>query len=200
MTQTASSAQFAQDKPEPNRKELRQQMLRLRRETALEQRQQWDALIGQALLAWGGQNRPASLAVYWPIQAEPDLRAVYPALSALGIQLCLPWVQAAGSPLKFLAWQQGDAMLQDQYGIPLPAQRSRLIEPAALLIPCVAFSPQAYRLGYGGGFYDRSLPLLAQAKTIGIAYQQAQQAFAAEAHDIPLQTILTEAGWLTPAA
>ena len=200
MTQTASSAHNAQQKPAPERAGLRKLLLTRRRQTAAAIRRQWDDAIMQALLRWCARQRPASLAVYWPIQSEPDLRDCYRELTAAGIQLCLPWVTGKQQPLKFLAWQDGDAMDADEYGIPLPAQKDALVQPEAILIPCVGFNSQGYRLGYGGGFYDRTLAGLPAAVTAGIAYAIAEAAFVAEAHDLPMQRILTENGWLELAA
>lgn len=159
-----------------------------------EVRRHWDLQLQQHLLAWCEQHRPASLAVYSPIQAEPDLRACYAQLSKMGIQLALPWVVEKHTPLRFLAWQEGDAMALDEYGIPLPAQRERLLSPAALLMPCVGFNVQGYRLGYGGGYYDRTLAGLPACIALGVAYQCAASDFVAGVHDIPMHHLLTEQG------
>lgn len=196
MTQPSQSAHPELAELHQNRSDLRRYLLQSRRQLDAAVRRQWDAQIATHLLEWCRTERPASLAVYWPIQAEPDLRCCYAAISAIGIQLALPWVEAKEAPLRFLAWHEGDAMLKDDYGIPVPAQRNHLVAPAALLIPCVGFNADRYRLGYGGGYYDRTLPGLPASISIGIAYQCACAEFAPGEHDIPMSQIITETGCL----
>lgn len=188
MTQPHSSAKA----PAQSRSHLRKTLLALRCNTDALQRQQWDAAIGRHLLAWCRQHRPASLGVFWPIQAEPDLRSSYPLLQQMGIQLALPLVLGKAQPLLFLAWQPGDAMERDHHGIPVPAQRDAILQPDAVLIPCLGFNSDQFRMGYGGGYYDRTLASLARPFAIGIAYHQAQTEFTAESHDVAMDAIITE--------
>lgn len=194
MTQANPDAHSDAMKPVSDRKALRKALLSARKSVAAEQRRLWDAQIAEGLMRWLQQRQPSSLAVYWPIQAEPDLRDWYPQITAMGIQLALPWVVEKNAPLKFLAWQQGDAMELDEYGIPLPADKEKLIEPEILLVPCVGFNQQAYRLGYGGGFYDRTLAQLTSALPLGIAYELASTVFEPGEFDLPMSDILTESG------
>lgn len=194
MTQANPDAHSDAMKPVNDRKALRKALLSARKSVAAEQRRIWDVQIAEGLLHWLQQRQPSSLAVYWPIQAEPDLRDWYPQITAMGIQLALPWVVEKNAPLKFLAWQQGDAMELDEYGIPLPADKEKLIEPEILLVPCVGFNQQAYRLGYGGGFYDRTLAQLTSALPLGIAYELASTVFEPGEFDLPMSGILTESG------
>lgn len=176
-----------------SRAQLRQRLLDQRRGTDTQQRQQWDQEIGARLLSWCQQERPASLGIYWPIQSEPDLRNIYPQLQQMGIQLALPLVTGKSQPLVFLQWSPGHPMSKDSYGIPVPEQRHFTLRPEALLIPCVGFNEKNYRLGYGGGYYDRTLAIPPRPLAIGIAHHQAQSEFAAEAHDVPMDLIFTEA-------
>lgn len=194
MTQANPDAHSDAMKPVSDRKALRKALLSARKSVAAEQRRLWDAQIAEGLMRWLQQRQPSSLAVYWPIQAEPDLRDWYPQITAMGVQLALPWVVEKNAPLKFLAWQQGDAMELDEYGIPLPADKEKLIEPDILLVPCVGFNQQAYRLGYGGGFYDRTLAQLTSALPLGIAYELASTVFERGEFDLPMSDILTESG------
>ncbi len=188
MTQPSPSA-----KPSPQpRALLRKSLLDQRRNTVAAQRQQWDEKIAAKVLDWCRQNRPVSLGVFWPIQAEPDLQLCYPILQELGIQLALPLVQNKAQALTFLAWAPGDRMTTDEYGIPVPAQRVHIIQPAVLLIPCVGFNANNYRLGYGGGYYDRTLSTTPRPQAIGIAYHQGLLDFAAQAHDLAMDLIITE--------
>jgi 5-formyltetrahydrofolate cyclo-ligase len=188
MTQPSPSA-----KPPPQtRAHLRKTLLDQRRNTLATQRQSWDERIAAKLMDWCRQQKPISLGVFWPIQAEPDLLNCYPKLQELGIQLALPWVQKKAQALTFLLWTPGDSMSTDEYGIPVPTQREHIIQPASLLIPCVGFNANNYRLGYGGGYYDRTLSIAPRPQAIGIAYHQGLADFVAQTHDIPMDLIITE--------
>ena len=192
MTQPNSPEHSANVIVDQTRHVLRKELLTRRRQTPAEVRQQWDQLLMSGVLAWCRQHQPRSVGVYWPIHAEPDLRACYSPMTQMGIQLALPWVVEKNMPLRFLAWQEGDVMARDDYGIPLPAQREHLIVPYVLLIPCVGFSEGGYRLGYGGGYYDRTLALHLRCHAVGIAYQFALTEFNRGLHDRRLHEILTE--------
>ncbi len=137
------------------------------------------------------------LGFYWPIRAEFDCRPLVARLLAEipESQACLPVVSAPGEPLTFRAWTPDCALLTDAYGISYPAQACALI-PDVLLIPVNAFDRQGYRLGYGSGYFDRTLATLHPSPlTIGIGFELARLAsIAPEAHDIPLDMMVTEAG------
>jgi 5-formyltetrahydrofolate cyclo-ligase len=155
-----------------------------------------DAAIAAHLLAWWhalGAAAPASIGVYWPLKGEPDLSAAYAALAAGGVQLALPVVIARDAALGFAEWTPGEAMLTDPMGVAVPAQRRMVARPPALLVPCLGFNAQRYRLGYGGGFYDRTLAALPRPLTVGVAYASDLAQFASAAHDVALDLILTEA-------
>ena len=138
-----------------------------------------------------------TLGFYWPIRAEFDCRPLVTRLlsESQEMQACLPVVSAPHLPLMFRAWTPDGAMLTDAYGIPAPAQEGSLI-PDVLLIPVNAFDRQGYRLGYGSGFFDRTLATLHPPPlTIGIGFELARVAsIVPEPHDIPLDIIVTEAG------
>ena len=120
---------------------LREALLRTRRELAPADRAAATAAIADGVIRWWDAHRPSSIGVYWPIRGEPDLRPVYPALHARGVQLALPVVDSDRQPLRFLAWTPGDPMREDRFGVPSPANGVTIL-PAALLIPCVGFNPQ----------------------------------------------------------
>lgn len=176
----------------PERPALRRELLKLRKTSSKEQRQHWDQDISQQVSALMRETRPHRLAVYWPIQAEPDLQLCYQELHQTGIELALPLVIAKGQALRFVKWAPGDAMDTDDFGIPIPRQRDTFVTPDVLLVPCVGFNQQHFRLGYGGGFYDRTLAELPHAKSIGIAYRLAACDFAPDVHDIALSMIVCE--------
>ena len=150
--------------------------------------------LGDHLIEWEQRCRCATLAVFWPIRGEPDLTARYDELTRCGVQLALPVVTAVDAPLVFVAWTPGKTMMCDAFGVAIPALPHRLTTPDAVLVPCVGFNPGRVRLGYGGGFYDRTLAELPAAATIGIAFDCARAEFDAEAHDIALHNVITESG------
>jgi 5-formyltetrahydrofolate cyclo-ligase len=183
---------------------LREALLRARRELAPHDRAAAANAIADGVMRWWEVRQPLSLGVYWPIRGEPDLRALYSALHARGVQLALPVVADAGadaeegngSPLRFLAWTPGEAMQQDRFGAAAPVRQTALL-PAALLIPCVGFNQLRVRIGYGGGFYDRMLAQTPRPLTLGVAYDCTEVQFDGEAHDIALDGIVTESRLLT---
>lgn len=197
MTQPPISANEQMQTPTPSeRVQLRRQLLQSRHATPLATRQGWDKLIAERLYTQVLTMHSQRLAVYWPIKAEPDLQACYQELSQSGVQLALPLVVGKDQALRFIPWAPGDAMDIDDWGIAIPRQRDQEIAVDTLLIPCVGFNTERFRLGYGGGYYDRSLALMPQANTIGVAYQQAQINFSSEHYDIAMHCIITETGMI----
>jgi len=153
---------------------------------------QWDAHIGAQIVAWWRLRQVATLGVYWPLAGEPDLRAAYAELHAVGVRLALPVVMERDAPLTFTAWTPGEAMLPDEAGVQVPAALRFIERPPALLIPCLGFNADGYRLGYGGGYYDRTLAVAPRPHTLGIAYSNQQAVFGHAPHDVPLDVIVTE--------
>jgi 5-formyltetrahydrofolate cyclo-ligase len=173
---------------------LRRELLAYRQAIAVEVRNEWNAALCARLMAWHDRQQVRTLGVYSPIRGEPDLSAAYATLAARGVQLALPVVVGKHAPLDFIEWKPGDAMTKDEYGVAIPIAGNKL-RPGALLIPCVGFNAQRYRLGYGGGFYDRTLAAsadLPRPLAVGIAYACARAAFDADPHDIALDTLITE--------
>ncbi|MYM40603.1 5-formyltetrahydrofolate cyclo-ligase [Duganella qianjiadongensis] len=172
---------------------LRKQLRLRRRAVAAASKAQWDQAIGERLLAWWQAMQPASLGVYWPLKDEPDLHAAYAALAARGARLLLPVVLEKDAPLAFAQWEIGEAMVQDAMGVAVPQDlRLQADYPAALLVPCLGFNEGNYRMGYGGGYYDRTLARTPRPQTLGIAYQCLRAEFAADSHDVALDHIITE--------
>lgn len=178
---------------EVDRQALRQSLKQQRANVSPLDKNRWDTLIAEHLKSHILQSRPTSVAVFWPIQSEPDLLACFADLHAEGITLALPIVVAKAQPLKFVTWQPGQEMELDRYGIPMPKDRNSEIVPACIVAPCVGFNQENFRLGYGGGFYDRSLAKFPEATSIGVAYEIGRASFPADRFDIALNTIITEA-------
>ena len=152
--------------------------------------------ISTQLLRWIKQRGFTSVAVFSPIRGEPDLTATWHAMAQAGIGLALPIVTGNDAPLRFIAWQPGQAMERDRFGIDIPTAPHQQLVPQAILVPCLGFTPERIRLGYGGGFYDRTLVNLPAVTAVGIAFDCGQTAFAADAHDVALNAVITESGMI----
>lgn len=176
-----------------NKADIRRTLLEKRAALDTELRKQWDQAIADHLLAWQQQNPVAIMGVYWPIRGEPELHDAYAALARMQVSLALPVVVAKDAALAFARWTPGDEVVVDKYGIAVPA-KPQMVAPDALLIPCVGFNAQRFRLGYGGGYYDRTLAPQPRPRTIGIAYSCLHTNFDADVHDIPLDVLITEQG------
>ena len=151
-----------------------------------------DRRIGEQVLDWWRRTRPPLLAVYWPLAGEPDLHDMYRSLALEGAALALPVVLERHAPLAFAAWAPGEAMGKDLTGIAVPADLRFVDRPPALLVPCLGFNEQGYRLGYGGGFYDRTLAGGIRPATLGVAYACQAAQFEVDVHDLPLDLVVTE--------
>jgi 5,10-methenyltetrahydrofolate synthetase len=183
------------DAESPARKaDLRKQLLAARRTIDSATRAAWDQAIGAQVVAWWKAAQPAALGVYWPLRDEPDLHPAYAELARLGARLLLPVVVQKNAALEFAEWRIGEEMVKDAMGVAVPADlRLQDAYPPALLVPCLGFNPLGYRLGYGGGFYDRTLARHApRPQTLGIAYQCLQVQFDSDGHDVALDRIITE--------
>ena len=138
--------------------------------------------------------RGVPLAGYWPIRTEIPPTAAMEEAAAHG-PVCLPVIEAEGQPLRFARWEPGCAMTSGPFGAEVPATLD-WITPEILIVPLVAFDRAGNRLGYGGGFYDRTLELLRAARptlAIGFAYAaQETESLPLEPTDQPLDMIVTE--------
>ncbi|WP_339082788.1 5-formyltetrahydrofolate cyclo-ligase [Hyphomicrobium sp. ghe19] len=119
-------------------------------------------------------------------------------LQAEGFRLALPVMQGRGKPLLMRSWSPGDAMAPAAWGIAEPLEDKPAVDPDVVLVPLLAFDGRGYRLGYGGGFYDRTLKRLRALKPIvavGIAYdEQRVDAVPVESYDEKLDWVLTPSG------
>ncbi len=109
---------------------------------------------------------PAVVSGFWPIKDEIDIRPLMIALHNGGCELALPVVQGRGKPLLFRAWRPGDPLEQGVFGTLQPSPKRETLEPDALIVPMLACDREGWRLGYGGGFYDRTLLGLRGRKTV----------------------------------
>ncbi len=164
---------------------------------AMADRQQRSAQLQDVLRVWLVGRHERSIGAYWPIKGEFDaLPSLYRWSEAEpGRRIGLPVTSRETRQLRFHAWFPGCPMEPDAFGIPKP-KGTPVFEPELLLVACVGFGPKGLRLGYGGGFYDRTLAALRPRPfTVGVGYLQGYVPWLqAEPHDVPLDAMLTEEG------
>ena len=136
---------------------------------------------------------------YLPVDDEFDVVPFLAAANRHGCATGLPFVSGKGEPLVFRAWAPGDALVDGALNIPVPPDDAPVVVPSLLLVPMLAFDAAGYRLGYGGGFYDRTLVLLKTSNpstlAVGVAYAAQQVDAVPRNHfDQPLDWIITEEG------
>lgn len=143
---------------------------------------------------------PGVLAFCWPIKHEPDVRAIVERWVGLGTRAALPVVVAEDSPLAFREWRADSPLAPDRYGIPTPTVGAMLV-PDLILLPLNGFDAGGYRLGYGGGFFDRTLATLSpRPLAVGVGFEiNRLPSIRPEGHDQRLDWIVTEAGAFRPA-
>jgi 5-formyltetrahydrofolate cyclo-ligase len=135
----------------------------------------------------------AVVAGFWPMGEEIDLRPLLHALHERGNRVALPVTPRRGEPLTFRGWQPGDVLVPERFGTMRPI--GDVLVPDMLLIPLLAFDAAGGRLGYGGGFYDRTLPALPNRLRLGCAFAAQQvDAVPVGPYDIRLDAVATESG------
>ena len=143
------------------------------------------------------QLEPQCLGLYWALEGEFNAAA---ALQALRFEepvgLALPYAKREGREMVYRAWDGREPALTDECGIPSSAGAPVL--PDVVLVPCVGFTRAGYRLGYGGGYFDRWLAQHLGVTSVGLAWSGAETSFAVEAHDQPLTLIVTEREVIAP--
>ena len=146
--------------------------------------------------------RGVDLSGFMPIRTEIDPLPAMAEAAAHG-RVCVPVIEAAGKPLKFREWEPGCALIDGPFGAKIPASGD-WIEPEIVIVPLVAFDRNGGRLGYGGGFYDRTLEgLRARRATLAVGFAfaaQEQDNLPLEATDQPLDYIVTEQGVIRVAS
>ncbi|MCP5432173.1 MAG: 5-formyltetrahydrofolate cyclo-ligase [Alphaproteobacteria bacterium] len=162
------------------------------------------AALAPGLLALlTARGLPPDIAGYVPIRDEIDVLPLLAALAAGRARLSLPATEGRDAPLLFRRWSPGGALLPGPHGTREPAPEAPRAAPCLLLVPCLAFDAAGTRLGYGGGLYDRTLAALAgrDVLALGCAFSGQEVArLPREAHDRPLDGMLTESGFRAGAA
>ena len=182
------------------RKETRAALLAQRDAIPLDERRRGDARIGEHLLAGFPQLASMIVGFYWPMKGEFDPRVAILRLREQGARAALPVVVQKGAPLKFREWWPGVETRPGVFGLPVP-QGSPVVVPGACLIPPVGFDARGYRLGYGGGYFDRTLAALSpQPLKIGVARDLSRiETIRPQPWDIPMDCIVTESGVYLPS-
>jgi len=163
------------------RRAERERLIALRQGLPAAQRHNWSAQIDAALRGILAK-RPGILGVYWPFRAEFDPRP-------------LPVVIDKKCPLEYRAWRPGDKLVDGVWNIPIPEKRD-IVTPALVLAPLVGFDEACYRLGYGGGYFDRTLAVLSpRVFAIGVGFEvQRIATIYPQSFDIAMDLIVTETG------
>ena len=183
--------------PASLRKSLRETAIATREAVPPARRAAWTRRIETHLAALLETLAPACLGFCWPHRGEPDLRAWVGRWLAAhpGRTATIPAVTEKATPMVFRLWAPGTPMTRDRHGIPIPAHGSET-RPEVLLVPVNAFDDKGYRLGYGGGYFDRTLEALTPAPVkVGVGFELARVATThPQPHDHPMDWIVTEAG------
>jgi 5-formyltetrahydrofolate cyclo-ligase len=171
----------------------RQRLLTLRTRAPAAERRLWGQRIEARLRSLLDKRTNFILGVYWPFQAEFDPRPLIDWLVATGSAVALPAVTDKKGPLEYRAWRPGEELVDGVWGIPVPKARE-IVLPQVVLAPLVGFDRRSYRLGYGGGYFDRTLAALSpRPLAIGVGFEMARIAtIYPQAFDIPMDIVVTE--------
>lgn len=174
----------------------RERLIAARLTITAEERARMAAKIAEGIDALIGDPSGKVVSLYWPFRGEPDLRPWLAGLTARGATAALPVVVEKARPLVFRAYRPGDRLEKGAWNIPIPADGAE-VTPDVVLAPVVGFDPESFRLGYGGGFFDRTLAALRDSGrkpfVIGLGYSsQAIRTIYPQPHDVVMDRIVTE--------
>jgi 5-formyltetrahydrofolate cyclo-ligase len=195
MTQSARATPAAH----ADKASLRSRALAARAELSDDTRRAAGAAVAAAGAEVVAREKPARVSLFISVKGEIDTAPLADALAALGVSLCLPVIAAKGQPLVFRDWRPGDPLDDRPFGLKEPPPTAAEVEPDLLFVPLAAFDGAGRRVGYGGGFYDRTLEKLRARRAtlaVGLAFgAQEVEHVPTEAWDQPLDGLLTEHGY-----
>lgn len=178
------------------RSEQRKKLIAARQAIAVAARQEADARLAERLDAVIGDVSGQIISLYWPFRGEPDLRGWAAGCRSRGATTALPVVLAKGAPLEFRIWEDGMSLERGVWKIPIPPASAEVVLPDIVIAPVVGLDAQNYRLGYGGGFFDRTLAALREqkeARVIGVGYEmQRMETIYPHQYDIAMDEALLE--------
>ncbi len=175
------------------RRERRAELQERRRAVSREDRRRVRHGVNETLRTRFPRLREARIGFYWTIRDEIDVRPAVEAFLQDGAEASLPVIVERRRPLEFWKWDPQTAMESGVWNIPVPAERHP-VQPTALLVPVLGFDENCFRLGYGGGYYDRTLAVMSPRPfTIGIGYENGRlETVFPQEHDIALDAIVTD--------
>ncbi len=176
------------------RKAERERLINARLTVSADARAAMSARIADGIDALIGDIDGRMVSLYWPFRGEPDLRGWMASINERGGRTALPVVIETGQPLVFRAYRPGDRLEKGVWNIPIPAEGDPVL-PDIVISPIVGIDPGKYRLGYGGGFFDRTLAAMPfRPLVIGVGYElQRIATIYPQRHDIAMSEVVTEA-------
>jgi 5-formyltetrahydrofolate cyclo-ligase len=175
------------------RQEKRAELIAARMALSQEEHRDADAAIARRIDTSLDDIEPCLLGAYWPFRREFNVLPVLDRLIARGFSIALPVVLGKGRPLEFRYWTRATKLASGVYDIPYPAEGDP-VQPKMLIVPLVGFDDDGYRLGYGGGFYDRTLEAMnPRPFCLGVGFELGHlPTIHPLPHDIPMNAIATE--------
>lgn len=182
------------DKVKGWRKQQRNRLIAIRDSLDQSQHAACSQSVADQLQHSGWLENYNSISFFWPMQGEIDLRPLMTRLVKQGVTAALPVITQRNQPLQFWQWTPGEALSDEGlWGIPIPSVR-RPVNPELLLVPMLGFDDQGHRLGFGGGYYDRSIATMPSPPVcIGVCCDYGyMHSIYPQAHDMPMHAIASE--------
>lgn len=175
------------------RRSERERLIEQRIQAGHKQRSEWNLSIQEQLIEWFKDKEPLAVGFYWPFKGEFDARPLIHELLSQGHSAALPVVVQPKTAMEFRDYRKGEELEPGVWKIPVPKRRDIVI-PHVLIVPLVGFDSSNYRLGYGGGYYDRTLAKLPdETITLAVGYSYtAMETIHPQDFDIPMTQVFTE--------
>lgn len=177
------------------RRDTRKTLIEARRRIARDDRVRWNERIGETLAQVIEEAGARAVGLYWPMHGEFNTLPLAERLRAKGLRTALPAIVEKNAPLTYRPWDEDATLEPGIWNIPTPVTPVALV-PDLVLAPVVGFAPPSWRLGFGGGYFDRTLAVMKPKPTaIGVGYELGRlETIHPQPHDIPLDLVVTEAG------